>query len=66
MRQAHSAELEALYKVLRLLGGEVTGSTPTAGATDAAPTATADDKGQVATGGETAPVSEGDSGASTE
>jgi len=76
MRKAHGAELEALHKVLRLLGGEVPDSAPTAGSDEApeagagsaktpAPAQARADAGAEAPN-EAAPASEGDSGASTE
>jgi len=66
MRKAYTAELEALHKVLRLLGGEVADSSPTTGS-DEAPVPTADKAdGPGGAPRDTAPASEGDSGASTE
>ncbi len=64
MRKAHGAEIEALHKVLRLLGGEVTDTSP----------ASAPDADGAASGGtnpadassRTAAASQGDTGASTE
>ncbi len=64
LRQAHEAELTALYKVLRLLGGEVPASTPTAGPADQAPPeASADATADATAAG---PEPEGDTGASSD
>jgi hypothetical protein len=75
MRQAHTAELEALHKVLRLLGGEVadTSTTPPAdtgttagGETATGPADPASAGASTATPATTAAASEGETGASSE
>jgi septal ring factor EnvC (AmiA/AmiB activator) len=67
LRKAHSAELEALYKVLRLLGGEVTDSTPTAASTGTTGPATGETAGDATEAPRTAAAaSEGETGATIE
>jgi len=62
MRRALQTIIETEIRVVRLLGGEVPDSAPTAGSADApAPTA-----GKAEAQSETAPASQGDPGASTE
>lgn len=71
MRKAHGAEIEALHKVLRLLGGEVTGAEPAGttgddGASAGTDPAAASAAGPADASSRTAAASQGDTGASTE